>query len=264
MSENPYQSSDHPAGAAPRRPILTAGGIVLGVIALGLVVMVLLPAQRGAREAPRRHGCLNNTKHIVLAMLNYESAHGSFPPAYTVDAQGNRLHSWRTLILPFMEEQELYDKIDLARPWDDPANAEAREALVQSYCCPSAPYEDEHLTTYVAVVGPDTMFPGSTPRTRDQVMHTVSTICIVEVDADRAIHWMSPHDITLEDVLAEWPAKKSYHPGGAMAGYLDGSARLLPQDIDRGELRNDLMVQKTFVAPAASGATPAPPVEGSN
>ena len=71
--------------------------------------------------------CANNLKQIALALRNYESVYHALPPAYTVDAEGKPLHSWRTLILPYLEQQALYDKIDLSKPWDDPANKEAYE-----------------------------------------------------------------------------------------------------------------------------------------
>ncbi|MEL7264459.1 MAG: DUF1559 domain-containing protein [Planctomycetota bacterium] len=67
--------------------------------------------------------CSNNVKQIGLGLANYHASWNSFPPAYTVDANGNRLHSWRTLILPYVEQQPLYDRIDLTKPWDDPAHA---------------------------------------------------------------------------------------------------------------------------------------------
>ena len=69
----------------------------------------------------------NNLKQIALALLNYEQAHHALPPAYTVDAQGRPLHSWRTLILPYLDQESLYQTIDLSKPWNDPANAKALE-----------------------------------------------------------------------------------------------------------------------------------------
>ena len=45
--------------------------------------------------------CVNNLKQIALALHNYEEVYKVLPPAYTVDAQGRPLHSWRTLILPY-------------------------------------------------------------------------------------------------------------------------------------------------------------------
>ena len=77
---------------------------VLGIIAL--VIALLLPlARNGAGPAARRAQCTNNLKQIALALHNYEQAYKALPPAYTVDAEGRPLHSWRTLILPYLEEE---------------------------------------------------------------------------------------------------------------------------------------------------------------
>src|SRR5690606_33729499 len=111
-------------------------------------------------------------------------------------------------------------------------------------CCPSAPYEDEHLTTYFAVVGPDTMFPGSTPRVLALVDDPSDTICTIEVSPDRAVHWMSPYDIDCEELLAGWAELQSPHPQNHVAGYADGHAKSLNKDIDLEVLRDMLTVRE--------------------
>ena len=80
---------------------------------------------------------MSNLHQISIALQLYAAAHGGLPPAYTTDADGKPLHSWRTLILPYLEHQQLYESIDLAKPWDDPANAEACKAALSVYQCPS-------------------------------------------------------------------------------------------------------------------------------
>ncbi|MEZ6081865.1 MAG: DUF1559 domain-containing protein [Pirellulaceae bacterium] len=105
--------------------------IVIVVLLIGL----LLPATRAARPAAYRMQCSNNLKQIALALRNYETSYHAFPPAATFDSSGNPLHSWRTLILPFLEQNALYDSIDLSKPWDDPANAKAYASSVPVYHC---------------------------------------------------------------------------------------------------------------------------------
>ncbi len=77
--------------------------IKLCVVAALLFVLVglMLPAVRTARLAARRMQCAKNLKQISLALLNYHEKYGSFPSAFTVDDDGNLLHSWRTMI-PFL------------------------------------------------------------------------------------------------------------------------------------------------------------------
>src|SRR5690349_18772074 len=112
-----------PKPRSGRRFTLVGFFVVLGVIAL--LVALLLPANRSAGPAARRSQCVNNLKQIAMALHDYEQAHNALPPAYTVDALGRPLHSWRTLILPYLEQEPLYKTIDLSKPWNDPANAKA-------------------------------------------------------------------------------------------------------------------------------------------
>src|SRR4051794_6427956 len=134
---------------------------VLGILAL--LVALLLPATRSAREPARRSQCVNNLKMIALALRNYEQQYKALPPAYSVDAGGRPLHSWRTLILPYLEQARLYNTIDLAKPWDDPANARAMETIPTVYLCPSA-VGPSGTTTYLANVSPDGCLVPGRPR----------------------------------------------------------------------------------------------------
>src|SRR4030095_16557971 len=97
-----------------------------------------------------------------------ESNYHCLPPAYTVDAAGKPLHSWRTLILPYIENKKLYDQIDLSKPWDDPANRAAYETNLPFYRCPSGDAA-RRQTTYLAVVAPGGCFQGSQPRTLAEI-----------------------------------------------------------------------------------------------
>src|SRR5262245_5824738 len=110
--------------------------VVLGIIAA--LFALLLPATRTARPAARRAQCENNLKQIALALLNYEQDYHALPPAHTVDANGRPLHSWRTLILPYLEHEALYRTIDLSKPWNHPANAKALGTSVSIFRCPES------------------------------------------------------------------------------------------------------------------------------
>jgi prepilin-type N-terminal cleavage/methylation domain-containing protein/prepilin-type processing-associated H-X9-DG protein len=101
--------------------------VVIGII--GVLVALLLPAIQGAREAGRRTTCTNNLKQLAIALLNYHDTHQQFPlgsySAVEADhpAEENGL-GWATQILPQLEEQPLYDRIQnntvpgyAGRPW---------------------------------------------------------------------------------------------------------------------------------------------------
>ena len=93
------------------------------LVALVIIVALLFPAAQAARAAAQRMTCCGHMSQLTLAFLVYHEVHGSFPPAYTVDENGKPLHSWRVLILPFIEQKALYDKIRLDEPWDSEAFA---------------------------------------------------------------------------------------------------------------------------------------------
>lgn len=158
---------------------------------------------QSAREAARRAACLNNLKQISLGLQNYYSAHGHFPPAYVADADGRPMHSWRVLILPYMEWKSLYDAYDFDEPWNGPNNRKLAGSMPNEYCCPSS--EDSQyelgMTNYVAVVGPKTVWPeGETVKMDDIPDGTGNTIMLVEI-ADPDIRWMEPRDLSFEEAV---------------------------------------------------------------
>ncbi len=216
------------------------------VVATGVVMLIgfvaaafLLPVQR-VRESSRRSQCKNNLKQIGLALYNYHDQYHAFPPACTVDADGKPLHSWRTLILPFMEEQALYAKIDLTKPWDDPANAEVFKAVVEAYRCPSELGPATH-TTYLAVVTSNSCLrPGESARMSDIKDGTSNTLMVTEVDSEHAVPWMAPIDADESLFLAISPTSKLVHVGGAHAVFADGTVRFLSVGLS-ADIRHSLI-----------------------
>jgi hypothetical protein len=194
------------------------------------IVAVLLVQGRS------RMRCGNNLHQIGIALYNYESKYKSLPPAYTVDAQGNRLHSWRTLILPFLEQSALYDSIDLEKPWDHPVNATARATSVPSYSCPTyaGPAKSKNgnkdkYTLYLALVGESLAFKPKEGRGFKEFVDGLSnTIILVEANVDHAVSWMSPFDLdeAMLITLVGDQAKTS-HAGGRMSIMGDASTQFL-------------------------------------
>jgi hypothetical protein len=239
MAGNPYHSprGDHGATEKSKRrwmPSLIGVLAVLGVIAM--LIGLLIPARRGTGEPGRANTCRNNIRNVILALVQYESAHGELPPAYTVDAEGKPLHSWRTLILPFLDQHSLYEKIDLTKPWDDPANQAARDASVELYQCPSAGCPPTH-TVYFAMVGPDRCLRPGEPRKLAEITDDHGlTLMIAEGDTADAVHWMSPVDAAEPTLLNLKQARRLAHPGGVNAATLDGRVLFVGDDTDPARL----------------------------
>jgi prepilin-type N-terminal cleavage/methylation domain-containing protein/prepilin-type processing-associated H-X9-DG protein len=127
--------------------------VVIAII--GVLVSLLLPAVQQARESARRMSCSNRLKQIGLALLNYEAANKVFPPAYLTAnpaASGSAFgvsfgdeyrngpsgFAWGALLLPFVEQQGLYDRFDMSSPCWAPVNAAPAQSKVSVFLCPSA------------------------------------------------------------------------------------------------------------------------------
>ena len=240
METNPYEGTLH--GGLP--PDLQKPSLMpkvwgcLGIFCiLAVWVALLLPMRRSAGPSAYRMMCGNNLKQIGLALHLYAEQYGSLPPAHTIDAEGKPLHSWRTLILPFMEQEPLYNRIDLSKPWDDPANKVAFAAATPGYMCPSVNCPDTH-TVYMAVAVPGGCFKPTESRKLSEITDShSSTLMVIEVDEKQAVHWMSPTDSV--DLTFPRPDKGASlpHQRGFQAAFVDFSVHYLRGDIKPETIR---------------------------
>ena len=165
--------------------------LLLLLLPCGLcLVGLLMTAVHSAWES----SSLNSLKQIGLALRNYESTYGRFPPAVVADKQGNAMHSWRTLILPdTFNYGSLYGAYSFREPWNGPHNSKLAAAVPWAFFCPSDPsIQDRPMTSYVAVTGPGTVWDDY------RAARTTPRVLVVEV-ANSNINWMEPRDPTLED-----------------------------------------------------------------
>jgi prepilin-type N-terminal cleavage/methylation domain-containing protein/prepilin-type processing-associated H-X9-DG protein len=109
--------------------------VVIAIIAV--LIALLLPAVQAAREAARRSQCVNNTKQIVLAMHNYESANGALPLGRTLQAGTYRPFSQQARILQFMEQNNIFSSLNFSLSSYDVSNVTGAATVVNSFLCPS-------------------------------------------------------------------------------------------------------------------------------
>jgi prepilin-type processing-associated H-X9-DG protein len=207
---------------------------------IGFVLLVLgsclLPPVVANREAMERIRCNNNLKKIGLAMLNYQSKYGVYPPAYTVDKQGRRMHSWRALLLEFFDT-DLYPKYDFGQPWNSPGNLAVAKMMKPDgpYRCPSEKLEDSGdstWTSYVMLVGPRAFGNGSTGRKPKEITDKADeTLAVVEMSPS-GIVWTAPYDLNTAEMSfvindRDRVGPRSCHPGGANFVLADASVRFL-------------------------------------
>jgi hypothetical protein len=214
-------------------------GVVLG--SLGFLAYLILPGMNGGRGHPaRRTECKNHLKQLALAMHNYHDTYGCFPPAYIADKDGRPMHSWRVLLLPFMEFGALYKEYRFDEPWNGPHNSKLAELPIAVFRCPSDAGRETD-TNYLAVVGPKTVFPGEKAiKIADITDGTSNTILLVEA-ADSGINWLEPRDMSYVEAVRGINPKSgwgisSHHKGGAEVALADGSVRFLPDDTPPDQL----------------------------
>ncbi len=117
--------------------------VVIAIIAI--LVIMLLPAINGLRETARRSQCINKMSQLILALQDYEMAHGVYPPGVTdlngpIISQEQGLHQgWLIQLLPHLEEGNVYKAIDQQLSVYDKKNKPARSTHLDILTCPSSP-----------------------------------------------------------------------------------------------------------------------------
>jgi type II secretory pathway pseudopilin PulG len=183
--------------------------LLIWILIIGALVALLLPAVQSARERSPRMHCMNNLKQIALAMENYEAVHGTLPPAFVADANGKPMHSWRVLLLPFLEEDSLFKEYDFNEPWNGPINSKLAGLMPDVYRCPSN-FDDlsgkSFETDYFVAADPKTAFPDSGLPLKKVIDGTSKTIMVIEASGLHR-NWLDPRALSLEETVELMTAK---------------------------------------------------------
>lgn len=228
------------------RLTLTEVGVVISITAM-LLALLLPFVQRGTRNIGHPRTSATNLRQISLALQGYLGRYRAFPPAHIRDEAGNPAHSWRVLILPWLEQQALYDRYRFNEPWNGPHNIQLQDDMPACYRMPGpadngmepAPNGDENrLCNYAVVNATGGVFDGDQAAGfRDLKDDWLQTLLVTEVRQQR-IHWMSPGDITPTELLAElWTAgDEAGQVLGARVAHADGGVHVLPHNTTHSEL----------------------------
>lgn len=113
--------------------------VVIAIIAI--LIGLLLPAVQKIREAANRMRCANNLKQLGLALNNYAGVHNLIPPSEVVVFVGNSpvTHNWMTVLLPFLEKENIFKLYNTKLAWDAPGNSAATCTKINEFLCPSTP-----------------------------------------------------------------------------------------------------------------------------
>lgn len=163
-----------------------------------------------------------------------------------LDDSGIPAHSWRILILPYIDAKDLYDRYRFDEPWNGPNNSKLANEIPSVYQCPSfVNYHKHHdLTTarinqstnYVAVVAANSVFSGDTPLRIKNITDGSSNTILVTEARHHSVHWMQPDDVTEADILFDLHSAidddQANHLGGLQCVFGDGTVRFISSTVD--------------------------------
>jgi len=241
-------------GLLARREVRRSGGAVRGswlaffgifISTVFVALCCLMPFTSFAPEAARRAQRTNHFKMMGLAMHNYHDSFGRFPPAVVYSPEGRPLYSWRVVILPYIEQQPLYERFHLNEPWDSPHNLTLLEKRPGVYD-PLRREIDRTMTLAQVFNGPGTAFEnrgGEPPKTPEDASNfpdgTGKTLLVVE--AAEPVAWSRPIDLPYSPVGQISPLGRAFERGGEVLGvvalFADGSTRFLKKSLAESTLR---------------------------
>jgi len=230
---------------------------LLVVIAiLGVLVALLLPAIQASRESARRTGCFNNLRQIGVGVHNYLDARRRLPPGGVewrpLGDTTKRQLAWSAFLLPYLEEQSLYDRLDLGTPFDSAANAIGAATILPVYLCPSSRRTEQRVEgrgpcDYGGIYGERITGPNNPPKGAmlydvalriSQISDgTSKTILIGEDSVFTDGQWINGRNVfdqafAINAAPAFENDLRSDHPGGANVLLADGSVHLLTEMLE--------------------------------
>ncbi len=240
---------------SPRRGF-TLVELLVVIAIIGALVALLLPAVQGGRESARRTQCKNNLRQIGLALLAHHDEHGALPMGCLewrpYGGTTERQLAWSVYLLPYLEQEPLYNALDLSQGFDAPANADAAQQQVATYLCPSSRRNELVTSTrgrsdYGGMYGERINGPNNPPkgtmlidelvRLRHVTDGASHTIAVVEDAQFPDGEWINGRNI-LDQAFPINTAPpfendiRSEHPGGAQVVLLDASVHFLSESID--------------------------------
>jgi Protein of unknown function (DUF1559) len=202
--------------------------------AVPIALAALVPAFHTAQLSRGRAQSTNNLKQIGLALHNFHSANDHFPTDVR-GKDGKPLLSWRVSILPFIEQQALFQEFHQDEPWDSPHNKALIARMPNTYSIPDGGPAEPGMTFYRGLAGIDTLFD---PKKAEGVKlaeitdGTSNTIALVE--AKEAVPWTKPESELPADegpnperIKAALDAVGGHFEGGFNALFCDGAVRFI-------------------------------------
>ena len=231
--------------------------LIVVIAIIGVLVALTLPAVNSARESSRRVSCANNLRQIGLGLQLHHEHHGKFPAGgieWRPDGgdESKRQLAWSVFLLPYLEQQSVYDQLDLKQAFDSVTNAEPASIILSVYVCPTSRrgarrVEGRGPCDYGGIYGERIQGPNRPPKglmIYDQWLTTAhvrdglsSTIAVAEDSAWSDGQWINGRNL-FDQAFAVNAAPdfendiRSDHPGGAQVVMADSAVRFLSDELD--------------------------------
>ncbi len=192
------------------------------------------PASRPDGSAPlnrpeARARTIHNLKFMAWAMHTFTARNGGRLPAAAIREGDKALLSWRVAILPFLEENALYERFRLDEAWDSSHNQALLEEMPRVYAPVAHTDSTPYATYYQGFVGPGSVFDGEEgTRIADAIYLASPTLMIVE--AAEPVPWTKPEDLPY-DKGKPLPKLGGQFEDGSYVALADGSARFLSGEV---------------------------------
>ncbi|RCS41421.1 DUF1559 domain-containing protein [Bremerella cremea] len=200
-------------------------------ILTGAITALLIPALDRTREAAQHVRSQINMRLITTAMLQYSITFGALPAQASTDDNGKKLLSWRVHLLPYLDEEELYDQFHLDEPWDSEHNKKLISQMPATYRDPSSK-APKFYTTYLVPLGKDMAFEQPTKETQAKSPLGLKfasftdgidqTIMLVNAEDEAAVPWTKPADLEVDRSDA-WKHLRNVRIFALQVGYADGA-----------------------------------------
>lgn len=194
-----------------------------------------------ARMQARQNLSINRLKQLALAVWNFESTYGSFPPPVSYSDDDRPLLSWRVFLLPFLEEAELYEQFKLDEPWNSPHNRKLISKMPETFLSEGLDIQAEGKTGYLLPIADGTAFHGKLGTVVQQIKDgTSKTIMIAQAAPEHAVIWTKPDDW---QVNLDQPSQGLTRAGQqkVIFAFCDGSVRTYELPIDAERLKRFLL-----------------------
>ncbi len=210
-------------------------------------VAIMMPDLGSSHNPPRRLLCKNNLAQIGNALREYHRVNGHFPPAYIAAGNGVPMHSWRVLLLPYLDHQAVYDQYRFDEPWNGPHN---RQLSIEKLACYHCASEEGNRTdsSYLAVVGPQTAWPYDKSVSLTDIERgdgSGQTILLIEA-AGSGINWLEPRDLDFDSLAIRAPGVQPPSIGSSHAGIYallaDGSVELIESNVALSRLKEAVKI----------------------